>query len=53
MKGPYEFRPNWEMDRNFSEAIKLACKSGVKVMAYDSIVTENSIFLDKKIRINL
>lgn len=53
MKGPYEFRPNWEMDSNFSEAIKLAYNSGVKVLAYDSLVTENSIVLDKQINIDL
>lgn len=53
MKGPTEFRPNWEMDRGFSDAIKLAYDNGVNVLAYDSLVTENSIILDEQIKIDL
>lgn len=53
MKGPKEFRLNWQMDRNFSEAVKLASESGVEILAYDSIVSENGIIIDKPININL
>lgn len=53
MKGPDEFRLNWEMDRNFSEAVKLASENGVEILAYDSTVLENSITLDKPVKINL
>jgi len=53
MKGPIKFRPNWEMDSNFSEAIRFAHDNGVNVLAYDSIVTENSIVLDEQIIIDL
>ncbi len=53
MKGPNEFRLNWQMDRNFSEAVKLASKKGVQILAYDSIVSEDSIVIDKPIKINL
>ncbi len=53
MRGPKEFRLNWEMDKSFSEAVKLASKKGVQIMAYDSIVSENSIELGEAIMINL
>lgn len=52
MKGPKSFRSNWEMDKNFSEAVKLANEKGINILAYDSIVTENSIVLDKKVYID-
>lgn len=53
MKGPKIFKPNWKMDENFSKAIKLAYDKGIKILAYDSIVTENSIVLDRKINIQI
>lgn len=53
MKGPKELRPNWQMDENFSEAVKLASENGVRIIAYDSIVSENSIIIDKPVKINL
>lgn len=53
MKGPKEFRLNWEMDRNFSEAVKLASENSVEILAYDSIVSKDSIIIDKPININL
>lgn len=53
MKGPKELRPNWQMDEKFSEAVKLASENGVRIIAYDSIVLENSIIIDKPVKINL
>jgi len=53
MKGPKIFRLNWNMDREFAEAIKLASENGVEILAYDSIVENNSIYLDKKVKIDL
>lgn len=53
MKGPKEFRLNWEMDSEFSEAVKLASENGVEIFAYDSIVENNSIYIDRPIRVNL
>ena len=53
MKGPRIFKLNWEMDENFSRAVKLASENGVQILAYDSIVMENSINLDKAIEIDL
>ncbi len=53
MKGPEIFKLNWKMDKNFSEAIKLASGSGVEILAYDSIVKKNSIYIDKPVKIDL
>lgn len=53
MKGPKEFRLNWEMDKEFSEAVRFANENGVTIMAYDSIVYEDSIELGKPIGIDL
>ena len=53
MKGPQVFRLNWEMDKLFSEAIKVASENGVEIIAYDSIVNNNEIYIDKPIEIDL
>lgn len=53
MKGPQVFRLNWEMDKLFSEAVKLASENGVEIIAYDSIVNNNGIYIDKPIEIDL
>lgn len=53
MKGPKEFRLNWTMDKIFSEAVKLANENGVKVLAYDSIIDENSIEIGCPLKIDL
>lgn len=53
MKGPQSFKLNWEMDRKFSEAVKLAYENGVKILAYDSIVNNNSIQIGKSIELDL
>lgn len=47
MKGPKTFKPNWEMDKTFSDAIKLASESGVEIIVYDSIVNSKEIIVDK------
>lgn len=49
MKGVNSFEPNWKTDEAFSKALKDAEKAGVGILIYDSIVSENSIELDKKI----
>lgn len=53
MKGPTVFRLNWEMDSKFSEAVKLASEHGVKILAYDAIVKDNSIEIGKTIEVDL
>ena len=53
MKGPKVFKLNWEMDKEFSEAVRLASKKGVEILAYDSVVGADYITLGKPIRIDL
>ena len=53
MKGPHLFRPHWEMDSKFSEALKLAKENGVEILIYDSIVKDNSIEIGKPIELDL
>jgi len=53
MKGPEIFRLNWEMDKNFSEAVKLASENGVEILAYDSIVNRDEIVIGSPIKIDL
>ena len=53
MKGPKEFRLNWKMDEKFAQAIKLASENGVEIIAYDSIVSDNGIYINKPIEIDL
>lgn len=53
MKGPKLFKLNWQMDHKFSSAIKLASENGVQILAYDSIVTDNSIHIGAQLEIDL
>lgn len=53
MKGPHIFKINSQMDPKFSQAIKLANKNKVNIMAYDSIVCLNDIVIGDKIEIDL
>ena len=53
LKGCYEFVPNRETDPAFADALQLAVKAGVQVLAYDTIVTEEGLTLDRSIRVNL
>ena len=52
MKGPEVFKLNWKMDKAFSEAVKYASENGVEILAYDSIVKNNSIYLGESIEID-
>ena len=51
MKGPKLFRPNWKMDKKFSEAVKMAHESGVEILVYDSLGTEDNTIVDDIIEI--
>ena len=53
MKGITDFEPNAERDKSFADALKTAYNAGVNVLAYDCVVTEDSITLDKPIEIKL
>ena len=47
------FTPNYLTDPGFSIGLKEASENGVKVLAYDSIVTKNSIELNKEVPVIL
>ena len=47
------FRPNYETDKNFSEALKYAKSQGVDVFAYECIVDRNIIELNKEVTIDI
>lgn len=53
MKGPTLFKINKEMDPEFYKAILYAHDNGVKILAFDSIVTEDDIILNKEIKVSL
>ncbi|MCL2032513.1 MAG: DNA/RNA nuclease SfsA [Methanomassiliicoccaceae archaeon] len=49
MSGPKVFSPHYEMHEEFASEVERAYGSGVKVLAYDSVVTEDSISLGNPI----
>lgn len=53
MKGVYSMKPNDQMHPAFGEALREAASTGVKVLAYDCNVTEDSIRLDEPITVAL
>lgn len=53
MKEIHRFSPNVEMHKDFAEALKEATERGVKVMAFDSLVTDDSIAVDKEVQVCL
>ncbi|MCR6544442.1 DNA/RNA nuclease SfsA [Dehalobacterium formicoaceticum] len=50
MKEIKYFTPNTLMDPKFSEAISAAHDAGVKILAYDALVTEKKLILGNKIK---
>ena len=53
MKGPARFRPNWATHRAFGEALVHARNAGVRVLAYDCLVTPDSMTLDGELPVDL
>ncbi|MBQ8393310.1 MAG: DNA/RNA nuclease SfsA [Clostridia bacterium] len=53
MKEMKELRPNDITHREFGEALRIAYKSGVKIIAYDCTVSPCEITIDKEIKVNL
>lgn len=53
LKGISHFTPNRLMDPEFGAALDYAHENGVEIIAYDSIVTENSIELGSKVPVIL
>lgn len=53
MKGCHAFTPNEQTDKPFAEALRHAAKAGVRILAYDSFVSEDEIVLDRPIEVRL
>ena len=53
MKGIKKMQPNWERHQAFGEALTEASAAGVNVLAYDCIITEDSIQLDQPVEVDL
>lgn len=53
MKEVGYFTPNKHTDPEFTKALNLAAKKGVKILAYDSIVSRDAILLGDKVDIRL
>lgn len=53
MKGVCRVEPNWDTQPAFGEALKLARREGVRLLAYDCLVRENSLELDASVPVVL
>lgn len=53
MENPFEFKLNWKIDKKFSEAVHLASENDVEILAYDSIVGNNCIYIGESVNIDL
>jgi sugar fermentation stimulation protein A len=53
MKGPTMFRSNGAMDPGFAAALRLALDNGVGVLAYDAIVSEDSMVLGDPVKVEI
>lgn len=53
MKGIRQFEPNWNTHAQFGEALVRAKEAGVNVLAYDCLVTPDSIVLEQEIKVCL
>lgn len=53
MKGVKFFTPNYVTDKNFSQGLLRASEAGVKILAYDCLVTRNSLEISEKVPVVL
>lgn len=53
MKGITEFRPNDLTHPAFGDVLRRASAAGVQILAFDSIVTPDSITIDQPVEVNL
>ena len=53
MKGIREFRPNDSTHPAFGDALRRAYDAGVQVLAYDSLITPDSITVDQPVEVKL
>ena len=53
MKGITEFRPNDSTHRAFGDALRRAIAAGVDILAYDCIITPDTMTVDQPIEVKL
>lgn len=53
MKKIKEFKPNYITHKAFGDSLQKAEKSGVKILAYDCIVTPNTLKIDAPVKVRL
>lgn len=53
MKGIRKFQPNWDTQKIFGDTLITAQKKGVKLLAYDCLVTEDTIEIQNPVSIDL
>ena len=53
MKGVAFWEPNWDTHRAFGEALQEAKAAGVRILAYDCLVTENSMTISEPVPVKL
>ena len=53
MKGVKKFMPNWDTQPEFGQALIKAEKAGVKIIARDCLVTEDTIEIQEEVRVDL
>lgn len=53
MKGIKKFQPNWDTHRQFGETLIMAQRKGVKLLAYDCLVTEDTMEIQEPVGIDL
>ena len=53
LKGVKYFEPNYKTHKAFADALLYAKENGVEILAYDCIVTKNSIKIDKEIKVEI
>ncbi|NLW45794.1 MAG: DNA/RNA nuclease SfsA [Firmicutes bacterium] len=52
MKGPDRFQPNTIMDPKFTESLQLARNGGVEILAYDTVVREDSLIMGEPVEVD-
>ncbi|MDO5415213.1 MAG: DNA/RNA nuclease SfsA [Bacillota bacterium] len=53
LKGVKSFSPNYETHKEFGEALKIAREEGVDILAYDCIVTDDVLMIDRQVDVIL
>ena len=53
MKGVKKFMPNWDTQPEFGQALIKAEKAGVKIIARDCLVTEDTIEIQEEVHVDL